>query len=107
MKIEQIYNNLKELAEKLGITVSELSFKNAGIKVKSGLCIVKGQQMFIMNKHKNTRSKVDILASCLATFPLDDIYIVPTVRDVLDKYKTKIKKTVENPPEGSEGNISI
>ncbi len=89
MKVEQLYHSLKELAEKFGITVSEQNFRNAGIRVKSGLCTVKGQQMFIMDKHKSLRIKMDILASCLGEMPIDDIYIVPAVRDLLDKYRPK------------------
>ena len=100
MKSEQLYNSLKELADKLGITVSEQSFKNTGIHVNSGLCRVKEQQMFIMNKHENLSSKIEILASCLAGFALDDMYIVPAVRDVLEKYKIKIEK---KPAEQKEG----
>ena len=89
MKVEQLYHNLKELAEKFGITVSEQNLRNTGIRVKSGLCTVKGQQTFIMDKHKSLRAKVDILASCLGEMPIDDIYIVPAVRDFLDKYRPK------------------
>lgn len=89
MKIEQIYHNLKELAEKLGITVAEHNFRNTGIRVQSGLCTVKGQQMFIMDKHKSLRTKVDILASCLGEMPIDDIYIVPALREFLNQYKPK------------------
>ena len=94
MKSEQLYNSLKELAEKIGITVSEQSFKNTGIFVRSGLCRVKEQQMFIMSKHESIRSKVEILAECLATFPLDDVFVVPAVREVLDQYKAKVQKPV-------------
>lgn len=94
MKLEQLYNSLKELAEKLGITVLEQSFKNTGIKVKSGFCKVKGQQLLIVDKHKSIYSKVDILASFLSDLTLEDVYIVPAVRDVLDRHKTKIKKVV-------------
>jgi hypothetical protein len=89
MKVEQLYQNLKELAEKFGITVSEQSFRNTGISVQSGLCTVKGQRMFIMDKHKNLRTKVDILASCLGEMPIDEVYIVPAVRDFLDRYRPK------------------
>jgi len=49
MKPEQIYQELKDLAEKLEITVSEQNLRTAGIKVKSGLCKVKGKNMFIMD----------------------------------------------------------
>jgi len=89
MKIEQIYHNLKDLAEKFGITVTEHNFRNTGIKVKSGLCTVKGQQLFIMDKNKSLHTKVDILASCLGEMPIDDIYIVPALREFLDQYKPK------------------
>lgn len=89
MKVDQLYHSLKELAEKFGITVSEQNFKNTGIRVKSGLCTVKGRKMFIMDKHKNLSTKVDILASCLGEMPIDDIYIVPAVRDFLDQYRPK------------------
>jgi len=89
MKVEQLYHSLKELAEKFGIIVSEQNLRNTGIRVKSGLCTVNGQKMFIMDKHKNLRVKVDILASCLGEMPIDDIYIVPAVRDLLNKYRSK------------------
>ena len=49
MKPEQIYQELKDLAEKLEITVSEQNLRTAGIKVKSGLCKVKGKNLFVMD----------------------------------------------------------
>ncbi len=85
MKPEQIYQELKELAEKLNITVIEQSFKQAGIKVKSGFCIVMGQQRFIMDKNKTIHEKNEFLAACLAKMPHEDIYVVPAVRKLLIK----------------------
>ena len=86
MKPEQIYQDLKELAEKLNIVVSEKSFRNTGIKIKSGICTVKGQQMFIMDKHKSIREKNELLAEYLSGISYENVYIVPTVRNFLDKY---------------------
>jgi hypothetical protein len=86
MKPEQLYQNLEELTEKLGITLSEQNLRISGLKVKSGLCTVKGEKMFIMDKHKNTRDKIEILASCLSKMPIEDIYIVPAIRELLDKH---------------------
>ena len=63
MKPEQIYQELKDLAEKLGIHVSEQNFRTTGIAVKSGLCKVKGQPMLIVDKHKSIRKKIGILTS--------------------------------------------
>ena len=59
MKADQIYQNLKEVAEKLGILVREQNLKNPGIHVKSGLCRVKEEQLFIMDKHLSVKDKVE------------------------------------------------
>jgi hypothetical protein len=87
MKPEQIYQELKDLAEKLDIHISEQNFRTAGIAVKSGLCKVKGQSMLIMDKHKSIRKKINILASHLAQIPHENVFIVPAIRDLLEKQK--------------------
>jgi hypothetical protein len=91
MKPEQIYQELKDLAEKLAVTVSEQNLRTAGIKVKSGLCTVKGRQMFIMDKHKSIHKKIKILAAEVANFPHEDIYLIPAIREMLNKYVEKSK----------------
>jgi ABC-type enterochelin transport system substrate-binding protein len=85
MKPEQIYQELKDLAEKLEITVSEQNLRTSGIKIKSGLCKVKGQNLFIMDKHKSIHKKIDILAAQLAKYPHEGLYIMPTIRELLEK----------------------
>jgi len=85
MKPEQLYQSLKDFAEKIEIDVVEHNFKNAGINVKSGLCKVKGKKIFIINKHKSVRKKIEILSDCLREIPNEDIYVLPAVRDLLDK----------------------
>jgi len=91
MKPEQIYQELKDLAEKLAVTVSEQNLRTAGIKVKSGLCTVKGRQMFIMDKHKSIHKKIKILSAEVANFPHEDIYLIPAIREMLNKYVEKSK----------------
>ena len=83
MKPEQIYQELKELAEKLNIKVIEQSFKQTGIKAKSGFCIVKGRQRFLMDKNKTIPEKNELLEDCLSKMPHEDIYVVPAVRKLL------------------------
>ena len=87
MKPEQIYQELKDLAEKLEIHVSEQNLRTAGIKVKSGFCKVKGKNTFIMDKHKSVHKKIKILAAHLAEIPHENIFIVPAVRELLDRQK--------------------
>ena len=85
MKPEQIYQELKDLVEKLGITVSEQNLGKTGLNVKSGLCKVKGKQIFIMDKHKSIYKKNVLLISCLKELPHEDIYVVPAVRELISK----------------------
>lgn len=86
MKPDQLYQELKDLAERMQITVSEQNLKASGIKVQSGLCTLKGKNLFIMDKHKSLHKKIRILASQLAKMPHEEIYIVPAVRELLEKY---------------------
>jgi ABC-type enterochelin transport system substrate-binding protein len=85
MKPDQLYQELKDLAERLHITVTEQNLRSSGIKVQSGLCTVKGKQMFIMDKHKSVHKKIRILAAQLATMPLEHLYIITAVRELLNK----------------------
>ena len=91
MKADQLLNELKLLAEKLGIEVSEQNFRPTGITVKSGFCKVKGNNHFLIDKHLKKSKKVEVLAEYLAQQPsLDTIYIVPALRDYLEQYKSEI-----------------
>ena len=47
MKPEQIYQGLKDLADRLGIVVSEQKLSTERLKVKSGLCKIRGRFVMI------------------------------------------------------------
>ena len=100
MKPEELYENLKQLAERLEIKVSEENLKRSGIKVKSGFCTVRGNKLFIIDKLLKTHKKVDVLAEFLSSMPHEEIYIVPAVRDLLGRYS---KITIQNDKIGSKG----
>jgi hypothetical protein len=91
MKPEQVYQELKDLAEKLDITVSEQNFRTTGIPVKSGMCKVKGKNMLIVDKHKSMAKKITIMASQLAKIPHENVFIVPAIRDLLEKHERSEK----------------
>jgi hypothetical protein len=87
MKPDQIYQDLKELAEKLDVTVSEQNLRSTGIKVKSGICKVKGKTTLIMDNRLSFKDKNEILAACLSKMPHENIFIIPALRDFLNKYQ--------------------
>ena len=86
MKPDQLYQELKDLADRLQVTVSERNLKgSSGLRVKSGLCKIKGKYTYIMDKHNSIYRKNTLLARCLNTMDHEGIYIVPAVRDFLNK----------------------
>ncbi len=96
MKTEEIYNNLLDIAEKVKIDVTEKNLQIPGLRAKSGLCIVEGEKIFIMDKKKTLKEKVEILADCICQFDIDDIYIIPKMREIIEKYKKKYSKEEED-----------
>ena len=87
MKPAQIYQALKELAEKLQVTVAEQNLRATGVRARSGLCKIKGKYVFVMDKQKPVSKKIDLLAECLSRMPHEDIYILPAVRERLDLHQ--------------------
>ena len=87
MKSERLYDELKQLAEKLGIEVLEQNLKKSGVRVKSGFCIVKQRRLYVMDKHQPIGKKVMLLAECLAGFDHQHLFVVPAVRDVLMRFE--------------------
>jgi hypothetical protein len=86
MQPEQTYQDLRELAEKLGVVVSEQNFRSTGIKAKSGLCKVKGKNTIIIDKQLSLQDKNEVLASCLSRLPHEEIFMVPALREFLDSF---------------------
>ena len=92
MKTEEIYSNLLNIAEKVDIEVTEKNLQISGLRAKSGLCVVEGKKIFIMDKKKTLKAKVEILADCICQSGIDDIYIIPKMREIIEKYKKKNSK---------------
>lgn len=89
MRDDQLFQELKNLAEKLDVTVAEHSFKNAGIAVKSGFCLVKDRKHCILDKNLRLAKKIRILVKTLAGMPHEDIFVVPAIRELLGAYADK------------------
>ena len=106
MKPEQMYHHLKEMAEKLDISVREQNLKKTGPQIKSGFCKIKEKKMFIMDKSISIDNKNSILAAYLGEIPHEDIYIVPAVREFIFQITNPLRKIKRNQP-GKQTGIQI
>ncbi len=85
MKAQQIYEELKHLAEKMEITVVEHSFKATGTKARGGWCKVRDRQYFIMDKNRLLSEKIELLSECLGSLDTETVFVMPAVRALLQK----------------------
>ena len=86
---EQIYREMKDLADKLGVTVREQNFRASRVAVKSGSCLIKGKKHCIIDKNISLYKKTKVLAQSLSNLPHNNLYVLPAVRDIIDKYDRK------------------
>ncbi len=101
MKPEQLYQELKNLADKLGLIVSEQNFRNTGIHVRSGYCKVMGKYQCIIDKHLKLNLKIEVLGECLSQMPHESIYVIPSVREYLERFKPlDVGVDISEPPPG-------
>ena len=88
MDEEAIIDQLEELARGFGIQIRYEAIKQdeESKKVAGGLCLLKGKYVVIINSKGTGRDKIKALAEALKHFDLDQIYIRPVLRELLDKF---------------------
>lgn len=79
MKQSEIVEGLTELANNLGITIR----KENGVFTE-GLCTVNEKKIILISKNSPTQRVVRILANAISSLDIEDLYIKPYLREVLD-----------------------
>ena len=85
MKIDDMLQSLEEVAQKKAIRVTYENF--GGELGAGGLCKVKGEWRLIIDKRATPSERVAMVAGALTGFPLEDVFLTPEVRDLLDKVR--------------------
>jgi len=78
-------NQLEELALRLGMTIRYEPLKIEGSVYIGGFCRVKGQDFVIVNKKATTQERIHVLTDALKRRELSEIYILPSLRKLLDQ----------------------
>jgi len=81
-------SQLEELAERLGMTVRYEPLKTEGLVHTGGYCRVNGRDFVIIHKKATAREKIHILAEALKRNDLGQLYILPSLRELLDVKET-------------------
>lgn len=91
-----VLTELKNLAEKLGIVVYERVLLRTPVNVRSGLCVVKGKPRIILERKLTESEKVAIMAESLSTLDLDEVYVMPHIREIIDRHARKKSESAQN-----------
>jgi hypothetical protein len=75
---------LEELAQRLGITVRYEALKGDGAPHPGGFCRIHGQDVVIVNKKATGMEKIHVIAGALKRYDLSQIYMLPSLRALLD-----------------------
>jgi hypothetical protein len=87
-----LLNQLEELAGKLEI---EIRYGNIGVEEShrtGGLCRIKGQYVLIIHSRLTVKEKIEVIIKILKGFEIGDVYVIPVVRELLDKSGEKVKR---------------
>ena len=90
-----ILQNLEAIAEKLNIKVNYENLRKRHVFSKGGFCRLKDDKIVIIDNTLNLSEKIDVLADALSQLDLEDMYMPPAVRKILDR---KSNVTISSDP---------
>jgi hypothetical protein len=87
MDQETIIDQLEELAGRFGIQIRYEAIKQDEdlVRIVGGLCLLRGEYVVIIDSKATMRDKIRTLAEAVKYFNLDQVYIKPALRALLDK----------------------
>jgi hypothetical protein len=86
-KIADTLKELEEVAEKKSIRVS---YEMIGGELGAGgLCKVRGEHRVIVDKRATDGEKVTVIATALARFSLEDVFMSEDTRELIARHATR------------------
>jgi hypothetical protein len=87
MQDEGLLAALEELAEQLQIPVTYAALATEELPGRGGMCVIHGERRIIIERSLTTREKAHLLAAGLAQFDFEDVFLLPAVREAIERAK--------------------
>jgi hypothetical protein len=79
MTQQQIYDDLKVLAEQMGLVVRmEMGDFDGGI------CVLKDRKVILLNRRHDIARRINVIARSLHRIGLGDVFVKPALRELID-----------------------
>jgi hypothetical protein len=82
-----IIRHLEALAVTFGLQIryEPIRIDDDFPNVPGGVCRLKGDNILIINSNATLRDKINTLAKAVKNFDVDRVYILPVIRELLEK----------------------
>jgi hypothetical protein len=80
----EIVDCLAELSERLGIKVRWEALMGDG-----GICELRGKRYLFVDRSNDLNTQVEVMTDALCDEPIDNVYIIPEVRDLLERARAQ------------------
>ena len=85
MEPYKVIEHLEGLAHKLGVEVVYQKLGTDEYSGGGGLCKVKGAYKVFVDQSDPIERRIQVLARALSSFNRDDVYVLPFVREILER----------------------
>lgn len=88
---QALLDELKAVAEKLGLQVrEERLLRDVAYRVRSGRCRLRADEIIFLERGLPPQAHIDVLVDELAHRPLEDIYLSPAARQLMESAAREI-----------------
>jgi len=91
MENYNILGYLEDLAFRLGIEIVYEKMGEPDFNFEGGLCRVKGVYKIFINPAAPLTVQIEILARALSSFRTDELYLLPRIREILEKARKPVE----------------
>jgi len=84
MHPEELLSRLEGVAAQLDIPVRYASLATEELPGRGGLCVLRGQRRIIIERTLGYPEKARLLATGLAHFDLEEVFLLPAVREAIE-----------------------
>lgn len=85
MNEELILEHLERIARSKSIIIRYERLEDGELVIRSGSCRVKGNEYIIVDSRLALKERIEIIARELRKKNLEDIYMLPLIREIIDK----------------------
>ncbi len=90
-ELKQMLTELEEVADKLGF---KIRYEKGNFE--GGYCILKESRLLVVNARNEVERRIIIVSKSLKEIGIDDIFVKPNVREIIEKEsKRKLSKNEE------------